>query len=239
MNEVTKAIIELREEKKLTQEDIANILGQDRSSYSRLEKRGKKLSLEQIESIAEALKVDVTEILKRTYNKPIAEDLHTLVKKLLDTSEEQRQLLYRLYDKPDYNLLLIEDITTILFLQLIFDSKIGDVRAINSDLKILGQIEIRSLKSNDSIGLLWNLVYSTEGKFHFLEYDFSDDERSLLLNLLMDTNNVISLVLQMVFNTTYYPSSLKDVAVEYIRFDAAMRRRERITLLKKELETPK
>ena len=60
---ISKKIREIREEKGLKQYEIADKLGVERANYSYLEKRGKKLSIEQLEQIAEALGVTVKEIL--------------------------------------------------------------------------------------------------------------------------------------------------------------------------------
>lgn len=54
---MSKAIISTRESKGLKQSEVAARMNIDQPNYSRLEKRGKKLTLEQIESIAKALEV--------------------------------------------------------------------------------------------------------------------------------------------------------------------------------------
>ena len=55
--DMSKAIISTRESKGLKQSEVAARMNIDQPNYSRLEKRGKKLTLEQIESIAKALEV--------------------------------------------------------------------------------------------------------------------------------------------------------------------------------------
>lgn len=52
----------IREAKRLTQNDIAERLGVDGSNYAKQEKRGSKLSFEQLEKIALALGVSVQEL---------------------------------------------------------------------------------------------------------------------------------------------------------------------------------
>lgn len=54
---MSKSIIAARERKNLKQSEVAARMGIDQPNYSRLEKRGKKLTLEQIEAIANALEV--------------------------------------------------------------------------------------------------------------------------------------------------------------------------------------
>jgi transcriptional regulator with XRE-family HTH domain len=61
--DISKRIIEVREEKRKTQADLARLLGMEQSNYARLEKRGKKLTFEQIEKIALALGVTAKELL--------------------------------------------------------------------------------------------------------------------------------------------------------------------------------
>lgn len=56
-------IKKLREAKRLTQNDIAERIGVDGSNYAKQEKRGNKLSIEQLEKIALALGVTVQELM--------------------------------------------------------------------------------------------------------------------------------------------------------------------------------
>lgn len=60
---IPKRIKEVRESKGFTQKGIADKLGIEASNYSRFEKRGKKLTIEQLESIAAALGVSLKDIL--------------------------------------------------------------------------------------------------------------------------------------------------------------------------------
>ena len=61
--DISKAIRILREEKRLTQLEVAEKLQMERSNYARLEARGNKLSVEQLEQIAGALGVSVLELI--------------------------------------------------------------------------------------------------------------------------------------------------------------------------------
>ncbi|PWK28958.1 helix-turn-helix protein [Arcicella aurantiaca] len=60
---IENRIKQIRESKRIKQIEIADALNMDNSQYAKLEKRGKKLSLEQIELIANALGVSVTELI--------------------------------------------------------------------------------------------------------------------------------------------------------------------------------
>jgi transcriptional regulator with XRE-family HTH domain len=61
--DISKMIRTIREEKRLTQLEVAEKLQMERSNYARLENRGEKLTIEQVTSIAEALGVSVMELL--------------------------------------------------------------------------------------------------------------------------------------------------------------------------------
>lgn len=60
---IVNSIKYVRNDKKLTQQDMANRLGVERSNYSYLENRGKLLSIEQLEQIAAAMGVTIKDIL--------------------------------------------------------------------------------------------------------------------------------------------------------------------------------
>jgi len=61
--DIPKRIREIRETKKLRQIDVAQKIGIEVSQYNRYEKRGKKLTIEQLEQIANALDVTLKELL--------------------------------------------------------------------------------------------------------------------------------------------------------------------------------
>lgn len=61
--DISNSIRRLRESKHLTQQEVADKLQIERSNYARFEARGKKLSIEQLENIAQALGVSIFEIL--------------------------------------------------------------------------------------------------------------------------------------------------------------------------------
>jgi transcriptional regulator with XRE-family HTH domain len=61
--DISNRIKQIREAKRIKQIEISNALEMNNSYYARLEKRGSKLTLEQIEKIAGALGVSVVELL--------------------------------------------------------------------------------------------------------------------------------------------------------------------------------
>lgn len=61
--DLSNNIIKLREQKGITQAAMARTLDMVQSNYARLEKRGNKLTLEQIEKIADVLEVPIADLL--------------------------------------------------------------------------------------------------------------------------------------------------------------------------------
>lgn len=88
--DIAKRIREIREGKKLRQADLAEKLGLEISNYSRLEKRDKKLTLEQIESIAHALGVSVKDIL---YPEMLANSPTDELERKLELEGKEKELL--------------------------------------------------------------------------------------------------------------------------------------------------
>ncbi len=99
--DISKNIISIRESKGIKQSEIAQMLDIEQSNYSRLEKRGNKLTLEQIEKIATALKVTVTEILG------ITTDLKNTSKEVEQLRKRNEELEDRIKDK-NYKILALE-----------------------------------------------------------------------------------------------------------------------------------
>ena len=60
---ISKRIRDLREEKGIKQVDVANKLGLERGNYSRIERKGDKLTIKQVKQIADALGVNTKELL--------------------------------------------------------------------------------------------------------------------------------------------------------------------------------
>ncbi|AUD05561.1 helix-turn-helix domain-containing protein [Spirosoma pollinicola] len=86
--EVSKNIRSIRESKGLTQVDMANRMGTERSNYARLENRDVNLTLKQVQEIAEALQVSVYEII----GIPQAEDLRSEQSESLQRLEERLRM---------------------------------------------------------------------------------------------------------------------------------------------------
>lgn len=88
MKEIGMTIRKLREERKMTLEDLGEKLGKTKSYISKLERGIKTISLENLQKIATALDVDVTELFpdKEKANNPFTgeEDWVFVVKELKD-----------------------------------------------------------------------------------------------------------------------------------------------------------
>lgn len=88
---VSERIKAIREVKRIKQIDVAATLNLDPSYYARLEKRGEKMSIEQLQSIADALGVSLGELLG-TDDKVIE----------IETSSSSKEMEKRIKELEDY-----------------------------------------------------------------------------------------------------------------------------------------
>lgn len=91
--DMSKTIIAAREAKGLKQSEVALRMNIDQPNYSRLEKRGKKLTLEQIDSIAAAIGVSASELIGIELEAGVA---NTENEELLRQNEEYRKRIEEL-----------------------------------------------------------------------------------------------------------------------------------------------
>lgn len=102
--DISKNITSIREDKRIKQFEIAQKLNVEPSNYSRLEKRGEKLTIEQLRQIAEALGVSINELLGEPIQPKDNEKVKDLEKRVLELEEKtelQRQLLEEKNEKLD------------------------------------------------------------------------------------------------------------------------------------------
>lgn len=85
---LSEKITKLRESKNIKQSEMAKALGIDQPNYSRLEKRGEKLTIEQLQRISELLGVDIAYFF--TENTPTHEKFKKEIELLKQEIEEQR-----------------------------------------------------------------------------------------------------------------------------------------------------
>lgn len=88
---IENRIKQIRESKRIKQIEVAEALNMDNSQYAKIEKRGSKLSLEQIEAIANALKVSVAELIGIDVSNTV--DNSDEMGKLLKENEELKERL--------------------------------------------------------------------------------------------------------------------------------------------------
>lgn len=108
--DVSKRIIQVREEKRIKQSEVAEKLNMERPNYSRIEKRGLKMSLEQLMQIADALGVSFWELLKDPDNqfdnpevKAIKSENTRLKEKLADIEDDKKRLKNEIKDIQNIN----------------------------------------------------------------------------------------------------------------------------------------
>lgn len=87
--DISKNIISIRESKGIKQYEVAEKLGIDPPNYSRLEKRGEKLTVEQLTKIADALGVSIFDFL----GLPAIQNQDLLIQKLTIEVETYRIIL--------------------------------------------------------------------------------------------------------------------------------------------------
>lgn len=88
--DISNSIIKIRTEKHLKQSDIADRLGIERSNYARLEKRGSKLTIEQLEQIAKAMDVTLLDILYPEHTMKKDPELSVLEKQNKDLENKNK-----------------------------------------------------------------------------------------------------------------------------------------------------
>lgn len=95
---ISENIKRIREEKGISQSKFAELIGMERTNYFRLEKRGNKLTIEQLEKIADALGVTVIELLtgeaQKAQDSEREKELEAEVKEL----RKDKKTLYELLD---------------------------------------------------------------------------------------------------------------------------------------------
>ncbi|NJL14173.1 MAG: helix-turn-helix transcriptional regulator [Microscillaceae bacterium] len=114
--DLTKRIKELREAKGLKQSDVAEAIGLETPNYSRLERRGKKLTFEQIEGISEAIGVSVKSLL-------FGDDDSDTDREVIELKRQTKDLSNQIKLATEYQKLTFAMLRTILGTSnLLFDS---------------------------------------------------------------------------------------------------------------------
>lgn len=90
--DISERIAQIREEKKIRKADMSRILDMDASQYNKFEKRGKKLTIEQLDLISQALGVSMVELLTGESQKVEDSGKVKELGKRIDELEEMLQL---------------------------------------------------------------------------------------------------------------------------------------------------
>ncbi len=96
LNLFGKRVRELRKAKKITQEQLAELIGVEQQQICRIEKGGCFTTIETLEKMSEALDVPVDELFNFTHQKEtdtLVEELNLLLK---SASASQIKLIYRI-----------------------------------------------------------------------------------------------------------------------------------------------
>lgn len=93
LSETIKAI---RKEKRISQVEVADLLGMEKANYHRLENRGEKLTIEQLEKIAEALGVSIFVLLGQN------EEIDSLLSEKEKLEEEINNIIEAKLSLEDY-----------------------------------------------------------------------------------------------------------------------------------------
>jgi transcriptional regulator with XRE-family HTH domain len=102
-------LAKLREEKKMSQRQLAENAGLINSTISRIEADSVRPDPATIEKIADALDVDKTLLFIRCGYSEIPEDFIVIARKTGELSEEKRKKIFKIFNETIDNFLLSED----------------------------------------------------------------------------------------------------------------------------------
>lgn len=169
--EVSKNIRSIRERKGLTQVDMANRMGTERSNYARLENRDVNLTLKQIQEIAEALEVSVSEII----GVPQSEDFRGEQTETLQRLEEKLKLTEDALKHKKHNIKLYKS-----FIEWTKEKFV--TQFILSSLMAAKELELREIDFEEGEELtLTKFNFTDEELYKMGEYMFSYDASDYFL----------------------------------------------------------
>lgn len=179
--DISKTIIEIRERKKIKQSELANKLGIDQPNYSRLEKRGEKLTVEQLKQIASALGVEINELLGIEVQSIDIEKVKRIEKrvseleKLNNILEERNKELKLVQDE---NKVKLNSINRQLTFQLMIMYQVGRINLLNTDLTIAKKINVSEISQEE----LQKIIYSQND--FAIDYYFTQEDKREIVNKL-------------------------------------------------------
>lgn len=185
--EVSENIKRVREAKGLKQADIAKAIGMERTNYHRIENRGSKLTIEQLEAIAGALGVTVIELLT-SEEKPIQND-----ERVRELEKRVEELEDRIKDKEIINKQLEEQYKKIkrdlfewfyhdYYLQAAIKYEIGRVELYDvASEKTLASFSLKEMYLESEI---WKQAEKDNYSRIDYRYKFTNEEEKQVANLL-------------------------------------------------------
>lgn len=242
--DIKNNIKSLREKHSISQQEMANRMNLDQSSYSRLEKRGNKLSIEQIESIANALQVELkdiivfksssSEITESSYfeliskNEVLTQELRATKSTLADKDQLLEYANQKFVTYQSFTLSLFEE----LMMSIMFRLKTGSLKVINEDTNTLEkEIRISNLSSLEEVKLEYQNTYLLNPGTEIYLY-LSDEEEIIVFNgndLLISTEGkIVYQILENDLCKNKYPRFIE----RFKRINAALLQSFRIQSLK-------
>lgn len=179
--DISNNIKKAREERRITQSEIARKLGIEPTNYPRLEKRGNRLTLEQLEAIAGALGVSLVELLTgEQQEEDSSKKITELEKELAKSEQRTKDLVFRIDDFLASMLMKKAISSRVGYLQLYVDDKIESINLseIPPELDVNNWLETRYpnsyhaedviLTDEEAKELIKKIIYRNRGLFDLL-----------------------------------------------------------------------
>lgn len=195
--DISKNISSIRESKGIKQYQIAETLGIEPSNYSRLEKRGNKLTIEQLEDLAKALGVTIRELMfgEKLESLEETQSLKARITELESIIRDKEQLNSYLSEKNAVCEEYLQEILDTMFLDIAIDEhSLGTITFIKNGKKE----GIRVSEYNDLSEAEQEELYNHEVKYEFSEEEteqtmksiFTSDKYKKLSGLIMWTGMI-------------------------------------------------
>lgn len=196
---ISKNISSIRESKGIKQYQVAELLGIEPPNYSRLEKRGDKLTIEQLEKIATALGVSVKELLfgEKEESKEDTQALKSRIVELESIIRDKEEINTYLFEKHSLCKDYLKEVLDFMFDEIaVEENNFGELIYQNNGrekrirVKELTQIE-RSFEEDDEIVLNEIRYEFTENEIEqTLKILFTSDRYKTISGLIMWTGTI-------------------------------------------------
>lgn len=216
--DISEKIAAIRESKKIKQSEIASKLGIDQPNYSRLEKRGEKLTIEQLTQIANALGVSMGEILeieeKQDNEK---ESLLKQIEVLEDRIKDKEQIIDSLHTKIEKHKLLLLNTTSFELIDQISELGLVTIRFYNT--RNVKQVLAECSKTDKE-----KLKYYNH-KFYFSRYHINTDDTEKIVEHVLSLQNYLYDYFEFYAKISYDEFNINDIentikkVIDYINND--------------------